>query len=101
MGLKTFKLGRRPPPQNQFLSLHPCTICALNNIVSFAKFKPGTMPLKVHFYFISFITLTRPASIPARVFINQQEIMYIMQLPSAYGDGVGVKGDYALPVCSL
>lgn len=99
-GFKNLQTGKTAPlPKNLFLSLHPCTqVCALNNI---AKFKPGTMPLQVQFYFISFITLTKPASIPARVFINQQEIMFIMQLPSAYGDGVGVKGDYALPVCSL
>lgn len=50
-------------------------------------------------FFISFITLTRPVAFPARVFIKQQEIMYVMLLHSAYRDGVGVKGDYALPVC--
>lgn len=48
------------------------------------------MPLKSPFFFIfllqrsSFISPTKPVSFPARVFINQQEIMYVMQLPSAY-----------------
>lgn len=43
-------------------------------------------------------SLTKPWSFPARVFIKQQEIMYVMQLHSAYGACVGVKGNYAQPV---
>lgn len=46
----------------------------------------------------SFITPTKPVSSPARVFINRQEIMYVMRLHSAY-ERVGVKGNYVPPVC--
>lgn len=41
----------------------------------------------------------KPASFPARVFINQQEIMYVMQLHSVYAKCVEVKGNYTPPVC--
>lgn len=64
----------------------------------------GIMPLKSPFlssssYFFrsSLITPTQPVSFPARVFINHQEIMYVMQLHSAYGECVGVKGNYVPP----